>query len=117
VATFCLLKKSRLRKREDFLHLQQKSHFFSGRYLAIQWKKSQLPAVRLGITVTRKYGDAVIRNRVKRLIREAFRLGSQRNFLYLDVNIKPKSSAKNQSLQEIFQDLELFFSSFNRSLA
>lgn len=33
----------------------------------------RLPSTRLGVTVTRKVGGAVVRNRIKRLVREAFR--------------------------------------------
>lgn len=32
-----------------------------------------MPPTRLGVTVTRKVGHAVVRNRIKRLVREAFR--------------------------------------------
>lgn len=38
------------------------------------WKPNQLPHSRLGITVTKRVAPAVGRNRVKRLVREAFRL-------------------------------------------
>jgi ribonuclease P protein component len=38
------------------------------------WKRNQLSHSRLGITVTKRVAPAVGRNRVKRLVREAFRL-------------------------------------------
>ena len=37
-------------------------------------RPNQLPQVRLGVTVTKKIGKAVIRNRIKRYVREFFRL-------------------------------------------
>lgn len=39
-------------------------------------RKDHDPTVRLGFTVTRKAGNAVERNRIRRRLREAFRLGS-----------------------------------------
>jgi ribonuclease P protein component len=45
-----------------------------GRYLIILSMDNDLPASRFGITVSRKTGNAVIRNRVKRRIRELQRL-------------------------------------------
>ena len=113
-------KTARVRKRADYLLLQQKGHVFSGRVVTIQWKKAsqikqdiskndqQKGLVRLGITVTKKYGSAVERNRAKRLIREAFRLSSS-HFSYVDINIRPKFSAKGQSMQVFLEDIELFF--------
>jgi ribonuclease P protein component len=48
---------------------------------------------RLGITVTRKFGDAVRRNRAKRLIREAFRRSPELFPGGTDVVVIPKTSA------------------------
>jgi ribonuclease P protein component len=56
----------------------------SGRRVATRWflvfvaPRDQGGAARLGITVTRKVGNAVRRNRIKRLVREWFRVHSSR---------------------------------------
>ena len=66
----------RLRQRADYLAVQSDGTKAHGRHiLGIARKRtdSQL-AGRLGITVTKKVGNAVVRNRIKRMLREWMRL-------------------------------------------
>jgi ribonuclease P protein component len=87
-------KSKRLRKRREFLPVQE-----SGSRIALPScivllaaRRDDRPA-RLGITVTRKFGDAVRRNRAKRLIREAFRRSPELFPGGIDVVVIPKMSA------------------------
>ena len=66
----------RLRQRADFLLVQSDGTKTHGRHiLGIARKRtdSQL-AGRLGLTVTKKVGNAVVRNRIRRMLREWIRL-------------------------------------------
>lgn len=73
----------RLRKRREFLRIQgagTKHHlrhfivFVTPPSVAVTpVAEMRVASARLGITVTRKVGCAVVRNRIKRLVREAFR--------------------------------------------
>lgn len=68
----------RLRRRADFVVVQTEGMKLHGRHvLALARKRSEplLPG-RLGLTVTKKVGNAVIRNRIKRMLREWMRLHS-----------------------------------------
>jgi ribonuclease P protein component len=71
-----LSKEMRLRRRVDYLAVQSAGQKLHGRHvLAIAQKRSDPTLVgRLGITVTKKVGNAVVRNRIKRLLREWMRL-------------------------------------------
>ena len=60
----------RVRSRADYLKIQRSGQKMGGRYLIILSMDNELPASRFGITVSRKTGNAVTRNRVKRRIRE-----------------------------------------------
>ena len=64
----------RVRSRADYLKIQRSGRKLGGRYLIILSMDNGLPAARFGITVSRKTGNAVTRNRVKRRIRELQRL-------------------------------------------
>jgi ribonuclease P protein component len=66
----------RLRARSGFLLVQQNGRRISGQTLvvyAMRRSEGSSHASRLGITVSKKVGNAVVRNRVKRWIRESYR--------------------------------------------
>ena len=66
----------RLRQRADYLMVQNEGTKMHGRYiLGIARKQTDSQLVgRLGLTVTKKVGNAVVRNRIKRMLREWMRL-------------------------------------------
>ena len=69
-------KEMRLRRRAEFVAVQSDGLKLHGRHVLALAKKRNDPelAGRLGITVTKKVGNAVVRNRIKRLVREWMRL-------------------------------------------
>jgi ribonuclease P protein component len=67
----------RIRKRAEFLRIQQNSRRVTSAHFVLLvapqvGPRAPAPA-RLGLVVTKKVGDAVARNRIKRLCRECFR--------------------------------------------
>lgn len=70
-------KTERIRKKREFQAVyQQGVRFYSRNFIIIAYRNPS-GARRLGITVGKKVGNAVKRNRIKRFIREFFRLNKQ----------------------------------------
>ncbi|MCB9780445.1 MAG: ribonuclease P protein component [Alphaproteobacteria bacterium] len=63
----------RLRKRADYQRVQGNGRRHRERDLLLLYLPSDEPGTRVGITASRKVGGAVVRNRVKRWLREAIR--------------------------------------------
>jgi ribonuclease P protein component len=69
------LRPARLKRRAEFLRAAAKGRKMATEGLILQVLRREDPGpVRLGFTVTRKVGNAVVRNRVRRRLREAARL-------------------------------------------
>lgn len=63
-----------LHPNREFKKSYAKAQRCSGRYLTLYVRKGKRDSNRLGLTVTPKVGCAVVRNRVRRRLKEAYRL-------------------------------------------
>lgn len=68
-----LRRADRLRKRYEFRQTQLQGRRIHTHHFLIVVRPNALQNTRLGITVTKKVGTAVERNRIKRVVREVFR--------------------------------------------
>jgi ribonuclease P protein component len=64
----------RIKRRADFLSAQRRGGRATSECLVVYVTRNDLGYARLGLTTSRKVGNAVVRNRWRRLLREAFRL-------------------------------------------
>ncbi|MBF0224351.1 MAG: ribonuclease P protein component [Desulfobacterales bacterium] len=110
-ATFA--KRERIKKRSDFLKLFKYGRKIKNQYFIANYFKNNLSVSRLGITVSKKIGNAVERNRNKRIIREYYRLNKYKFSQNWDMNIVViKKDISNSylnfklSLKEIFDLIE-----------
>jgi len=84
-----------LRQRVDYLACYQRGRALTGSLLTLHVLSNQLGRPRLGITATRKVGNAVVRNRLRRCCREVYRRYRRRAELpALDivVNLRPRAA-------------------------
>lgn len=63
----------RLKDNKVFVRLYGKAAFVGGRLCTVYYRKNGTQSNRIGISVSKKIGGAVRRNRAKRVIRQAYR--------------------------------------------
>lgn len=66
----------RLKKNAEFRAVYKRGKSFSNNLLVLYVYINKRNVNRLGVSVSKKVGKSVVRNRIKRLIKESFRLGS-----------------------------------------
>jgi len=84
----------RIRHGRDFLRVYRRRCTAADQYLVVYGGPNGLGHPRLGMSVSRKLGGAVLRNRWRRLLREAFRLIRPQLPPGLDLIVIPRPEAK-----------------------
>ena len=87
-------RKFRIRKQAEFDRVYTARVFAADDCLVINACANGLSHPRLGLSVSRKVGNAVVRNRWKRLIREAFRLSREKLPAGIDLVARPQKGAE-----------------------
>ncbi|MBL8795128.1 MAG: ribonuclease P protein component [Planctomycetia bacterium] len=82
----------RLRSPRDFRRVYDRRRSVSDVHLIVYGCENQLPYCRLGLSVSRKVGSAVARNRFRRLYREAYRQSRSQLPVGIDLVLIPRSS-------------------------
>ena len=86
-----------LKKNKDFQTVYQKGTSHANRLLVMYVLKNQHLGNRLGISVSKKVGNSVVRHRITRLIREGYRLNEMKFREGLDIVVIARTTSKGIS--------------------
>ena len=96
----CMKFTESLRSNRDFQHVFRSGKSFANKFLVMYVSKNQLNKNRLGISVSKKVGNSVVRHRVKRLIKESYRLQENIFNSGLDIVVIARNNAAGFTYQE-----------------
>lgn len=95
-----------LKRNNDFRRIYARGKSFAGGYTVVYASKNRLGFNRLGLTVSKSVGKAVVRNRLKRLMRESMRLMRDSVLNGYDIIVVSRNRAVGKSQQQIMKDIE-----------
>lgn len=90
-----------LKSNKDFQKVYKNGKSFANKYLVMYIVENDLDMLRVGISVSKKVGNSVVRHRITRLIRESFRLNDYKFNSGLDIVVIARAGAKGRNYQEI----------------
>lgn len=90
-----------LKKNKDFQIVYKKGKSYANKYLVMYILKNELNKNRLGISVSKKVGNSVVRHHLTRLIRESYRIQEDHFQKGWDIVVIARAGAKDKSYHEI----------------
>ena len=84
-----------LKKNKDFQNVYSSGKSYANRFFVMYVLENNLKKNRIGISVSKKVGNSVIRHRITRLVRESYRLNEDLFCCGLDLVVVVRVNAKN----------------------
>lgn len=90
-----------LKKNGDFNQVYRKKKSYANKLLVMYIAENGTDTIRLGVSVSKKVGNSIVRHRLARLIRESFRLNSDRIKRGLDIVVVARANLKDKTYNEV----------------
>ena len=90
-----------LKKNKDFQLVYKCGKSYANMYLVMYIKENNTGKNRLGISVSKKVGNSIVRHRLTRLIRESYRLQEDRFRCGIDIVVIARIGAKGRTYKDI----------------
>ena len=100
------MKTESIKSNRDFKRVYRKGKSVVGRHFVIYFVRNNLGKNRIGFTVSKKVGKAVVRNHVRRRLKESFRSHEDSIRCCFDIVIVARVSSKDQTYGIIDRDMK-----------
>jgi len=90
-----------IKKNSDFQKVYRTGKSYANKLLIMYVLKTERADTRIGISVSKKVGNSVVRHHVTRLVRESFRLNESMVKAGLDIVVVARAAAKEAELKKI----------------
>ena len=90
-----------LKKNRDFQSVYRKGKSYGNKYLVMYLLPNQTESNRIGISVSKKVGNSIVRHHLTRLIRESYRLHEENFQRGYDMVVVARTAARDKTYHEI----------------
>lgn len=94
-----------LKRNKDYRNVYSRGKSVADRHLVLYFLANNLEDCRFGFTVSKKVGNAVKRNRIRRLFREACRLNSEKFIGGFDIVLMARRNVDSLKYQQVEESL------------
>ena len=95
-----------LKKNKDFQYVYKNGKSYANRYLVMYVLKNDMEKNRIGISVSKKVGNSVVRHHLTRLIRESYRILEANFQVGYDIVVIARVSSKDKGYHDIKSALD-----------
>ena len=90
-----------IKKNDEFKTVYECGKSYANKYLVMYVHRNDKGKNRLGISVSKKVGNSVVRHRIARLLRESFRLNDEKFHSSWDIVVIARAGAKGKNYSDI----------------